>query len=565
MEQTVELFLRQVWAGLEDIYGREKRRIDKISAWSPLQAGIFNYVKITRSLPERGLSPRQLAIDVYEPLSWSDSAYRFELDFDPEQNPEAWTDDKLRGEFWPALQQKIVELRKSGQMGPRFFDYRLDLELEFHRADRKQPLKLSAALIDADKREQLRQTLDAFIARKVLAPGPARPKQEDLFFFAELLFNPDFLPAGRDAPDAGAIEPLLSAVAGKLRDQPQRLAQWRGEYRRALRNWAERLFLPHYFEPAGDYSLSFTPKPETERPQADADSLDFFVYAALKIGESEPDLRLQYLGYADLLGSDTARRYLTAGSGIVDSRRRGSLFVGQANDVLQSIELKLLAEEEPAYREALDDLCALLEQGFPNTYALKLKSGEKRWLPLKTLAKSPLHRFFANALHYPALFPAIARYAELAMEEYAWYNDVEPGEKSVMPGTYAVFGLGLRSEAYFPLLLRYMALVDTEHQSAQDEYAAAFVAAHGLSGRTLPVLVAILLASGQSAKPIKPCPIDTPELARLLLTSLEMLPEHERDTVRYRLFGDADKLARTAKKAEPELRAALEQIRAAAP
>lgn len=49
--------------------------------------------------------------------------------------------------------------------------------------------------------------------------------------------------------------------------------------------------------------------------------------------------------------------------------------------------------------------------------------------------------------------PLLAEYAEAVMEEVKWYNDVESGEKSAMPGTYAVMGLGLKGTGYFPLVI----------------------------------------------------------------------------------------------------------------
>lgn len=106
----------------------------------------------------------------------------------------------------------------------------------------------------------------------------------------------------------------------------------------------------------------------------------------------------------------------------------------------QMIEIQILSEEDLAYGEALDYIIGLLRQGFPNRYALKLKSGQKKFLPVKYLAKSGLHQFFCQCVEYPALFPKLAVYAETAMEEFAWYRDVDPGEQSVMPGTYAVMG-----------------------------------------------------------------------------------------------------------------------------
>ena len=561
MDSTSSLFLQEVWSRLSDIYNREKQRIDQIEDWSPLHVGIFGYVKITRLIPKPGQTPFELAIDVYLPLDWSDSSYKFELECDAEE----LTDEYLRSEFWPELLNHLLELRQSGTMGPRFFDYRLDVELEFRRSDPALPLKIAETLIDEAARTRVRETLDRFISGKVLSDSPARPKPKDLFFFASWLLNPDLLPEGRRVPDPARIGELLNGVNRKFRAHPERLAQWRGEYKRALRQWAETYFLPAYFTASGEYSPGFMLKPEDQRPIVDQEALDFFLFAALKIGESDPNLRLEYLRYAAMLDSETAARYLKTGSGLVESERIGRLFRGTANDILQQIELKILREEAAAYREALDYLCDLLRQGFTNEYELKLKSAAKHLLPLKKLAKSPLHRFFANALQYPEIFPAIAEYAELAMQEFTWYNDTPPSEKSVMPGTYAVFGLGLYSSAYFPLMLRYMDLVDTEHQSAQDEYAEAFAQAHSPDVHTLPILVAILRAGGQSAKPMKPAPIDSAELAGIVHKQLEPLASHERETVLYRLFGGQAKLVRLAQKAEPDLRGALQNLAALLP
>ena len=152
----------------------------------------------------------------------------------------------------------------------------------------------------------------------------------------------------------------------------------------------------------------------------------------------EPATRLEYLELAKQLGSQQAANYLEKGSGRFESIRKRDVFEGQANDILQTIDIRVLVEEENAYREALYYIIQLLEEGFPKGYKLTLKSKVKNYLPIKKVAKSKLHQFFANCLQYPNLFPLLADYAQLAMEEFAWYQDVEPSEKSAMPSTYAV-------------------------------------------------------------------------------------------------------------------------------
>lgn len=288
--------------------------------------------------------------------------------------------------------------------------------------------------------------------------------------------------------------------------------------------------------------------------------MDFFLYVALHIGQIEPVKRKLYLELAVQLGSDQSSAYLTKGSGHFEAGYAGSLMSGKANDIMQSIEIRIDSEEEAAYREALEYICGLLRLGFPQAYQLKLKSTGKHWLPVPSLAKSKLHQFFANALQYEALFPLLAEYAELAMKEFAWYGDVESGVKSVMPGTYAVFGLGLYSDAYFPQVRRYMELVDSEHQSAQDGYAEAFIESHGLNVGGMLTFVSILLAGNDMAKPVKGIAINTPELADALIMALEDKADHQREFVIYRIFGSEKKFAAALKQASSPLKERLEAL-----
>lgn len=98
------------------------------------------------------------------------------------------------------------------------------------------------------------------------------------------------------------------------------------------------------------------------------------------------------------------------GSGRFESIRKRDVFEGQANDILQTIDIRVMVEEENAYREALYYIIQLLEEGFPKGYKLTLKSKAKNYLPIKKVAKSKLHQFFANCLQYPNLFPLLADY-----------------------------------------------------------------------------------------------------------------------------------------------------------
>lgn len=549
MNQAAEAFLQDVWPRISEIYDKENRRIGDLPKGNKLQAGIMNYLKVAWRKPKLREGYGTIHIDVYEPFDWSDDSYRS----DAGAYVAELTDEILTEDLFPALCERLKHVFLDGPYVPTFFDYRLEFVLEFERDD--SPFKLSDELRNEKKLLDLKNQLDTFIHKKIMPDLPVLPAREDEFFFARLLLNPDVFEQSQSA-----VEPLIRRLSDKLASKRERLTAWEGEFGRALKDWAEERFLPRHFRRTGHYGLEWTLKEGGDHEAPRQNELDFFVYAAKEIGAADPDTRKEYLDLAVLLGSEQAAGFLERGSGHIESMRKGERFEGKANDILQTIEIRLRSEEEAAYGEALDYIISLLHQGFSKEYKLSFKSREKHYVPLNKLAKSQLHQFFGNALRYPSLYPRLAEYAELAMEEFAWYGDVEPGEKSAMPGTYAVFGLGLYSEAYYPLVMKYMKQVDTEHQSVQDGYADAFIDAHGLTAELMPVFVSILLGGNDSAKPVKTAVIDTPELVEALWRELAPKEDYERETVLYRIFGSRSKLAQRAKRELPPLQEKLEQL-----
>ncbi|MFB5267736.1 DUF6138 family protein [Paenibacillus enshidis] len=549
MNKAVEAFLADVWAEVTAIYAKESQRIHELNKQSRLQAGIHNYLQVAWRKGKFNWAQGSIHIDVYEPFSWSDSSYKIEAG----SYIEELTDELLIQEFFPALWGRMDALFRSEGLGPRFFDYRFEILFVFEREQSE--LRLSHHMVNESKLAELKESLDHFIQTKILSDPPVLPSENDMFFFARHLTNPDVI-----KQDEKAVGPLIRRLTDKLRSNRKRLDEWTGHYTSALNDWAQEHFLNQHFVRPDDYSTNWVLKAESGRQAPDPGEMDFFLFAALEIGGREPHTRQKYLELAAQLGSGKAANYLQAGSGEFESTYKGSWMEGRNNDVTQTIEIRILSEEEQAYGEALDYLIGLLREGFPKGYKLQLKSGQKHFLPLKKLAKSKLHQFFGNALQYPALFPKLAEYAETAMEEFSWYGDVEPSEKSVMPGTYAVFGLGLYSESYFPLVCRYMELVDTEHQLVQDSYAEAFVEAHGVKAEQVPVLVEILLGGNEEARPVKNIAIDRPELADALVRVLQDKKDYERELVLCRIFGSAQKLAKAAKKEQPPLKDRLEQL-----
>ena len=160
-----------------------------------------------------------------------------------------------------------------------------------------------------------------------------------------------------------------------------------------------------------------------------------------------------------------------------------------ANDVFAEISVKIKQESAMAYDKALDFIIALLKSDFPASYYIKFSSkAPKQFLPIKGIEKSPTHRFFAQALQYEELRSKLVAYAEVAMKEFQWYSDVEEGEKSCMPGSYAVFGLGLIGEEYFPLVSKYFELLDDEHQMVHKYFVSALIDHYGVNEKSLPLI-----------------------------------------------------------------------------
>ncbi|MGE7111876.1 DUF6138 family protein [Lysinibacillus sp. NPDC047702] len=547
MKQNVEHFLTDVWEKLTAVYQQESKRISSLKDWSLLQAGVFNYLKVSWKKEKNHYG--SIYIDVYEPFSWSDSAYKVEV------GPyiQEFTEINHVEELFFALCTKIETMFQSEQYGSRFFDYSFQVVLEFEHD--KTVLCYQKELLNDRKLQLMKQELATFIQTKVMAELPVRPSDNDEFFFARHLVNPYFFHQTADD-----IEPLICRLQEKHHANKKRLDQWIYHYSRAFKHWAEKLFLQQYFVPTGDYINEWRLKNEDTPQQVEQEKLDFFLYVALKIGQKEPATRLQYLELAKQLGSQQAADYLQQGSGRFESTRKSDIFQGQANDIFQTIDIRIMSEEETAYHEALYYIIDLLQEGFPKSYKLTLKTKVKNFLPIKKLAKSKLHQFFANCLVYPSLYPLLANYTQLAIKEFAWYQDVEPSEKSAMPGTYAVFGLGLYSNAYFPLVQSYMAIVDTEHQSVQNYYAEAFVEAHALSVELMPVFVAILLGANESVKPLKGIEIKEQELLSALIQELENKEDHQREFVLYQLFGNSKKLAQSVNQAAAPIKNELEKL-----
>ena len=251
-----------------------------------------------------------------------------------------------------------------------------------------------------------------------------------------------------------------------------------------LENWTKNIF------------LKLEPKGVTE------EQIDLYVYKALfqlKYSKYKEDTKYAYEDLKNAMknySSQKAKQYLEKGSGTLADELiyyKDEDLECKANDVIARINIKINNEVATSYKKALDFIIILLNNGFPHSYVIKFSSkSEKIFLDIKGLAKSSTHRFFRRILDFPELYDKLENYAKIAMKKFEFYRDViedEDEDKRVLPGSYAVFGLVLCDEKYFPLVEEYSSKVDFGHQLAYQYFIKAFIDKYGVSERAFPLFL----------------------------------------------------------------------------
>ena len=277
------------------------------------------------------------------------------------------------------------------------------------------------------------------------------------------------------------------------------------------------------------------------------EQIDLYIYKALfqiKYGTYSYDTKF---GCEDLknamnnYSSQKAKQYLEKGSGTLANELihyKDKDLECKANDILSTVDIKIKNEVVSSYEKALDFIITLLNNGFPHSYAIKFSSkSEKVFLDIKGLAKSSTHRFFRRILDFPELYDKLEVYAKIAMKEFEWYQDVEEGEKSLLPGSYAVFALGLYDEKYFPLIKEYYSKLDAEHQLAHQYFITALIDRYGVTEKSLAILLDGFL-SGQFDRVFKNLAslLENEENKKLLIKELENYNKYERQTILYSIW-----------------------------
>lgn len=404
----------------------------------------------------------------------------------------------------PLLQEKLKTLYLSYDDKP-LLDYEFRVDGKFRINDKFYKLPVLRTTSET-KKTKLRQAIDQYLAKKI-NEGQYPTKELETFFLAKHLINPALYPE----IDVPAVTAIFEKIRTLNKHKKETLQQHQHHITYALRIWAEEKFLPTFYRVhKPEWGLpEFALKAGEERPVPPQQLLDLLIYAGVAIIRFEPNYSrntgVGFIEKAKELGSPKAAQILKTGSGtfsLADTQYKDADVICTANDVFATIDISFKNETEAAYSKALDFICNLLKKDFPPSYEIKCKSKAKHLLPIKGLGKSGTQRFFANALQYPALFPQLEKYVQLAIRhEYEWYNDVE-AEQCARPGTYAVFGLALADARYFPLLRQYLDKVDDEHQSVQNHFLIQFIQQHGVNAHTIPTIVDVLRCA-QDIKPIK--------------------------------------------------------------
>ena len=392
----------------------------------------------------------------------------------------------------PALEEQLTQMFFNPDFYYRF-EYKLTLVFEFQFGLGRH-IQKKLHLEHPERKAELKERLDAYV-QKVIYDQTAKMKEKEIHSFFSKIFDFDLNQYTEDKV-IEILEKGITLIDPKWKKVTK-------EYLWCLlyysNQWKEQVFVPLYYNVKGeDWSKEYSLKKDLEVKNVDQAKLNLFIQQALwriKYKEYSWDVRFACEDLeraAKELGSEKAAMYLKKGTGNLPENiihYKDNEVECNANDVFATITIKIKQESAATYDKALDFIIALLKTDFPKSYQIKLSSkAPKQFLDIKGIAKSPTHRFFAQALQYEELHSKIAAYAEAAMREFEWYNDIEEGEKSCMPGSYAVFGLGLISEEYFPLVSKYFELLDDEHQMVHKYFISALIDRYGVNEKSLPLI-----------------------------------------------------------------------------
>lgn len=276
-------------------------------------------------------------------------------------------------------------------------------------------------------------------------------------------------------------------------------------YEYTLGNLTKDLICIHFDRVQKNNSKIFVPQTNEPQPvsiltERENELLSFLCYIAvchIKYGPSYASVTAnQYFDVVTALGSDEVERLKKYGTGKLPkelTEYKDSAVSCKANDVFATIHIKVVQESEESYKKALVFINNLLKSDFPKSYEIVFSSKIKELLPVKGLPKCGQNYLFAAAVKYPNLHSEIVAYIRLAQKKYEWYTNLED-ENCATPSTFAVFAIGLESDAYFDLVINYFQTIDGEHQSIQQKFTPAFLEKFGVNEKSIQVFISAILS-----------------------------------------------------------------------
>ena len=295
-------------------------------------------------------------------------------------------------------------------------------------------------------------------------------------------------------------ETLDAEKAIAFSENLRRLSRWH-EIDHYLLDLLKRELQEKYFVGTGredDYwkEWEYSLKPDIHAEEIPEPLLRFACYVAVSYkvyGADYEYFSTNYLfGLVEKVRPDMVKKLKESGTGRLPlhlQKRKTAQFTASANDAFAIIRITARDSTEECYAEVLDYLCELLEQeDFPRSYAVEFKGPEKSYLPITGLPKKGVNQLFACAVQYPGLHPLMERYARLAMRQYEQYTNLSD-EQCALPGSFAVFALGMLGQEWRQLVWDYLDLCDDEHSHLQEKFLREYVKQFRFTADTVPVFV----------------------------------------------------------------------------
>ena len=303
-----------------------------------------------------------------------------------------------------------------------------------------------------------------------------------------------------DWAEAQRAETLDAEKAIAFSENLRHMSRW-GEIDHYLLNMLKRELHEKYFVVTGnedDYwkEQEYSLKPGIRAEEVPEPLLRFACYVAVSYkiyGANYEYLSTNYLfGLVEKVRPDMVKKLREHGTGRLPlslQKRKTEHFTASANDAFAVIRITARDNTEECCCEVLNYLCeVLLQEDFPRSYAVEFKGPEKRYLPITGLPKKGINQLCACAAQYPSLYPLLERYARLAMRQYEQYTNLDC-EQSALPGSFAVFALGMLGQEWRKLVWDYLDLCDDEHARLQEKFLRGYVKQFGFTADTVPVFV----------------------------------------------------------------------------